>query len=163
MKNISERAILIASNPYRNYIISPGRTSKEPGDVELHSAHLRQHHGVFWDIIPQGRRDKPWGHPEIHSGYFYIAGDKVVRYWIDIEYIKRWKDIELAKVEGYIPHSRKAYLQAYPEAKNYYAILIRDIHRLTQERKKEEFRLANPIKEVERVRNYAIIIDPGWR
>lgn len=31
------------------------------------------------------------------------------------------------------------------------------LHRLTQERKKEEFRLANPVKKMEQVRNYAII------
>jgi hypothetical protein len=159
-----QKAILIAANPYKNYEISPAHLSKEPGDVELHWTHLRQHKGVFWDVIPQGRADKPWPYHDLRTGYFYIARDKTARYSIEIEFIKRWRDIDLVKFQSYIPQCRMTYLQAYPErSMNYYAILIRDIRRLTPEHRKEELQLANFPKQVDQVRNYAFIIDPLWR
>jgi hypothetical protein len=137
--------------------------TKELGDVEFHREHLTQNGGVFWDIVPMGRWDVPWKHPEIHSGYFYVSRVQKVKYWIDIEYIKRWKEINLGQVERYIPEPRSAYLQSYPECMMYYAILIRDIHELKPERKLGDFTLANVNKNVERVQNYVIIRDLGWR
>jgi hypothetical protein len=159
----SDKAIIIAANPFRYYTITPSRVTKELGDVEFHREHLTQNGGVFWDIVPMGRRDVPWKHPEIHSGYFYISRVQKVKYWIDIEYIKRWKEINLGQVERYIPEPRSAYLQSYPECMMYYAILIRDIRELEHERKLSDFTLANVNKKVERVQNYVIIRDPSWR
>lgn len=160
---MADKAIIVAANPYRDYIITPTRETKALGDVEFHRAHLNRHRGVFWDVVPPGRRDVPWGHPEIRSGYFYISKIQRVRYWMNIEYIRRWKDIDLREVERYIPEPRRAYLNSYPYTMTYYAILIRDIHPLKPERKLDEFRLASSGKKVELVRNYVIIIDPGWR
>jgi hypothetical protein len=159
-----KKAILIAANPFRYYTVTPNRTMKELGDVEFHKEHLKWNEGVFWDIVPMGRRDLPWKHPEIHSGYFYISKLKKVKYWISIEYIKRWKEIDLTKVQRYIPEPRRAYLQSYPdECMIYYAILIREIHDLKPERELGDFTLASVDKKVERVQNYAIVINPGWR
>jgi hypothetical protein len=158
-----DKAILIAANPFRYYTVTPSRVTKELGDVEFHREHLTQNGGVFWDIVPMGRRDVPWKHLEIHSGYFYVSRIQRVKYWIDIEYIKRWKEINVGQVERYIPEPRSAYLQSYPECMTYYAILIRDIRELKPERKFSDFTLANVNKKVERVQNYVIIRDPGWR
>ncbi|MEM2129313.1 MAG: hypothetical protein QXZ70_01810 [Candidatus Bathyarchaeia archaeon] len=49
-----DKAIIIAANPLKDYIIAPNRTTKELGDVEFHREHLTRHGGVFWDIIPWG-------------------------------------------------------------------------------------------------------------
>jgi len=159
----SDKAILVAANPFRYYKVTPNRVTKELGDVEFHKEHLTRNKGVFWDIVPMGRRDVPWKHPEIHSGYFYISRVRKVKYWINIESIKRWKEINLREVERYIPEPRRAYLQSYPECMMYYAILIREMHELKPERTLSDFTLASVDKKVELVRNYAIIIDPGWR
>lgn len=158
-----EKAILIAANPFQYYRVTPTRVTKDLGDVEFHRAHLGRNGGVFWDVVPPGRRDAPWRHPEIHSGYFYISKVQKVRYWMNIEYIKRWKEIDLEKVERYIPEPRRAYLHHYPHTRTYYAILIRAIHPLKSEHELRELLLASVDKNVERVQNYAIIIDPGWR
>jgi len=158
-----EKAILIAANPFKYYTVTPTRITKDLGDVEFHRAHLNINRGVFWDVVPPGRKDTPWKHPEINSGYFYISKVQKVRYWISIEYIKRWKEIDLGEVERYIPEPRRAYLHHYPETKIYYALLIREISPLKTERELREFRLASTAKNVERVQNYAIVIDPGWR
>ncbi|MGB9841493.1 MAG: hypothetical protein ACPLKZ_02085 [Candidatus Bathyarchaeales archaeon] len=148
-----DNAILLAANPFL----------KEIGDVEFHREHLRRNGGVFWDIVPMGKRDAPWKHPEIHSGYFYISPPQKVKYWVDIEYIKRWKELDLKQIERYIPKPRNNYLQSTPESKMYYAILIRDMHDLKPERNIGDFTLASTNKQVKRVRNYVIIRDPGWR
>ncbi|MEM2129312.1 MAG: hypothetical protein QXZ70_01805 [Candidatus Bathyarchaeia archaeon] len=111
-----------------------------------------------------GRRDIPWKYPEIHSGYFYVSKVQKVKYWIGIEYIKRWKELNLDEIERYIPEPRRSYLQHYPErCMMYYAILIREIHELKQERALKDFMLASGNKRVERVQNYVIVVDPGWR
>jgi len=157
------KAVLIAANPYQSYRITPTRQTNDLGDVEFHRAHLNRHGGVFWDVIPQGRRDVPWRHPDINSGYFYISKDQSVRYRINIEYVKRWKEIDLRKVEEYIPEPRRAYLNHYPETMIYYAFLIREIRALKPEHKLSELTLVSTGKEVARVQNYAIVIDPGWR
>ncbi|MCD6241184.1 hypothetical protein J7K27_06675 [Candidatus Bathyarchaeota archaeon] len=160
----SNKAILIAVNPFKNYIVGPNRISKKLGDVEFHKGHLIRNGGVFWDIVPMGRRDLPWKHPEIHSGYFYISKLKKVKYWISIEYIKRWKEINIQKVEKYIPEPRRTYLKYYRnKCMMYYAILIKEIRNLSPERKLSDFTLASTNTKVKRVQNYAIIIDPGWR
>ena len=158
-----EKAVLVAANPFLDYIITPTRKTKYLGDVEFHRAHLNRHGGVFWDLVPPGRRDAKWGHPEICSGYFYISKIQRVKYWMNIEYINRWKEIDLRKVERYIPEPRRAYLDYYAYTKTYYAMLIRDINLLKPERELSEFKLASSGKNVELVRNYAIIKDPGWR
>jgi len=80
-----EKAILIPANPFRYYRVTPTRVTKDLGDVEFHRAHLDRNGGVFWDVVPPGRRDKPWRHPKINSGYFYISKIKAVRYWMNIE------------------------------------------------------------------------------
>jgi len=151
-----EKALLVPANPFKY---------KEMGDVEFHKAHLNRNGGVFWDLIPMGRRDAPWKHPEIKSGYFYISKVQVVEYWMSIECIKRWKEVDLGEVERYIPEPRKAYLQSDPQTKTYYAILIKDIRHLNREHKHKlnEFTLASSNQKVERVQNYAIVVDPGWR
>lgn len=159
----AQKAIIVPANPFKYYLIAPGRETKELGDVEFHRAHLDRNGGVFWDVVPPGRQDAPWRHPEIRSGYFYISRVQRVRYWMDIEFIKRWKEIDLRNAERYIPESRKAYLTSYPETMIYYAILIRDICPIKPERQLKEFELVSINKEVELVRNYAIIKDPGWR
>jgi hypothetical protein len=160
-----EKALLVAANPFKYYQVSPTRVMKELGDVEFHRVHRDRHGGVFWDVIPSGpsRQDLPWKHPEIHSGYFYIAKKKVVKYWMNIEYIKRWKEIDLGAVEQYIPEPRRSYLQSYPETVRYYAILIREISELRTEHKLEDFTLVTTNGKVERLQNYAIVTDPGWR
>ncbi|MEM2112344.1 MAG: hypothetical protein QXX08_10805 [Candidatus Bathyarchaeia archaeon] len=159
-----DKAILIAANPFRYYTIAPGRATKELGDVEFHREHLVRHGGVFWDIIPMGRRDIPWKYPEIHSGYFYVSKVQKVKYWIEIEYIKRWKELSLDEIERYAPEPRRSYLRHYPQlCTMYYAILIRDIHELKPERTLEDFMLASGNKRVERVQNYVIVVNPGWR
>ena len=160
----SDKAILIAANPFRYYTITPSRLTKELGDVEFHREHLTQNGGVFWDIVPMGRWDVPWKHTEIHSGYFYISRVQKDKYWIDIEYIKRWKELNLNEVKEYIPEPRLSYLKHYwDECKIYYAILIRKIHDLKPERELSDFRLATNNERVRRVQNYAIIFDPGWK
>ncbi|MEM2129402.1 MAG: hypothetical protein QXZ70_02265 [Candidatus Bathyarchaeia archaeon] len=53
------KAILIAANPFQEYIVEPGLETKELGDVEFHREHLTRNGGVFWDIVPMGRRDLP--------------------------------------------------------------------------------------------------------
>ena len=159
----SEKAVIVAANPFRDYIITPTRKTKYLGDVEFHRMHLNRHGGVFWDLVPPGRRDAKWGHPEIRFGYFYISRIQRVKYWMNIEYIKRWKEIDLKRVEMYIPEPRRAYLSYYPHTMTYYAMLIRDINPLKQERKLDEFELASSGKNVELVRNYVIITDPRWR
>lgn len=55
----SMKAILIAANPFQEYIVEPGLETKELGDVEFHREHLTRNGGVFWDIVPMGRRDLP--------------------------------------------------------------------------------------------------------
>lgn len=160
----SDKAILVAANPFQYYTVTQSRVTKELGDVEFHKEHLSRNGGVFWDIIPMGRRDVPWKHSEIHSGYFYISKVQKVKYWLDIEYIRRWKEINLGEVERYIPEPRRAYLQSFrTNCMMYYAILIKEIRELKPERKLSDFTLASVDKKVELVRNYAIIIDPGWR
>lgn len=158
-----KKAILIPANPFKNYLITPTRETKKLGDVEFHRTHLDRHGGVFWDVVPPGRRDTPWRHPEIRSGYFYISRVQRVRYWINIEFIRRWNEIDLGNSERYIPEPRRAYLTSYPQTKIYYAVLIRAIHPIKPERQLKEFRLASTNRKVELVRNYAIIVDPGWR
>lgn len=161
-----EKALLVAANPFKYYQVSPTRAMKELGDVEFHRVYLDRYGGVFWDVIPSGRpgrQDLPWKHPEIHSGYFYIAKKKVVKYWMNIEYIKRWKEIDLGAVERYTPEPRRAYLQSYRETMRYYAILIREICELRTEHKLEDFTLVSANEKLERLRNYAIVIDPGWQ
>jgi|YelNatPaOPRAMG01_1025707.scaffolds.fasta_scaffold137061_2 hypothetical protein len=159
------KAVIIAANPFRDYIIAPDRTTKELGDVEFHKEHLTRHGGVFWDLIPMGRRDIPWKYPEIHSGYFYISKPVgKVKYWIEIEYIKRWGELDLNEVKEYIPEPRLSYLQHYwDKGQIYYAILIREIRDLKPERELSDFRLATNNESVRRVQNYAIVFDPGWR
>ena len=94
-----KKAILVAANPYQKYIISDNLPpTKDLGDVEFHREHCTKHGGVFWDVIPPGRVDTPWNHPEINSGYFYISQKNtsergLVKYRMKIRYIKRWKDI----------------------------------------------------------------------
>ncbi len=129
----------------------------ELGDVELHRQHLRTNQVVFWDIIPAGGIDAPWKHPGINSGYFYISGTGLVKYWMTIEYIKQWREINLDSVRKYAPSFRK------PEPSNYYAILISQLEPLRTERRLKDFRLASNNKEVERVQNYAIVKDEGYR
>jgi len=155
-----KKAILVAANPYRYYQVSPTRSIKELGDVEIHIQHRNLHGRVFWDMVPPGRLDTPWKHPEIDSGYFYISRDGVVRYRMSIVYIRRWKDIDIDLVENYIPEFRRSYLNHYRECMTYYAILIDDLHRMEHERKLNEFILLSTMKPVERVQNYAIIVDP---
>ena len=163
--SLLDEAILIAANPFRNYVIAPGQETKVLGNVEFHRDHLDKHGGVFWDIVPMGRRDLPWKHPEINSGYFYISKPVgKIKYWIKIEYIKRWKELDLNEVKEYIPEPRLSYLQNYwDECKIYYAILIREIRDLKPERELSDFRLATNNESVRRVQNYAIVIDTGWR
>ncbi len=144
----NSKAIMIPANKQK---------LRELGDVELHRGHLRNYHGVFWDIIPAGDVDVPWNHPEIKSGYFYISGEGTVRYWMNIEYIRRWKDLNLDEVRKYIPGFRK------PEPPNCYAILIRSLEPLQIERKLEDFTLVSTGQQVELVRNYAIVNDEGYR
>jgi len=160
----TNKAIIIAANPFKEYVVAPNRTTKVLGDVEFHWEHLKRNGGVFWDIVPMGRRDLPWKHSDIHSGYFYISRLQKVKYWINIEYVKRWRDIDLEQVEMYIPEPRKTYLQFYRNrCERYYAILIREIRELKPERELNDFTLASSNKKVELVRNYVIVNDPGWR
>jgi hypothetical protein len=160
-----DKTIIVAANPFHHYLVAPGRYVKELGDVEFHRRHLDMCGGVFWDIVPMGRRDLPWKHPEINSGYFYVSKPVgKVKYWIEIEYIKRWKELDLNKVKEYIPEPRLSYLQHYwDKCKIYYAILIREIRDLKPERELSDFRLATNNESVRRVQNYAIVLDPGWR
>lgn len=158
-----EKAILVAANPFKYYLVTPTRRTKDIGDVEFHRAHLDHHGGVFWDVVPPGRRDIPWRHPEIRSGYFYISKVQRVKYWMNIEFIKRWKEFDFRNAERYIPEPRRAYLTSYPETMTYYAMLIRDIRPITPERQLKELKLASTNRNVKLVRNYAIIIDPRWR
>jgi hypothetical protein len=144
----SPEAILIPANKQK---------FREVGDVELHRRHLKDNGGVFWDILPAGGVDVPWKHPEIKSGYFYIAGEGTVRYWMSIEYIRRWKDLDLTEVRKYIPGFRK------PEPPKCYAILIRNLEPLQIERKLEDFTLVSTGQQVKLVRNYAIVKDEGYR
>jgi hypothetical protein len=159
------KAILIAANPFRDYPVAPDHYVRELGDVEFHRRHLDKYGGVFWDIVPMGRRDLPWKHPEINSGYFYISKPVgKVKYWIEIEYIKRWGELDLNEVKEYIPEPRLSYLQHYwDKCKIYYAILIREIRDLKPERELSDFRLATNNESVRRVQNYVIIFDLGWR
>jgi len=70
------KAIIIAANPFVERIVAPNRTTKVLGNVDFHWEHLRRNGGVFWDIVPMGRRDLPWKHPDIHSGTFIFQGFK---------------------------------------------------------------------------------------
>lgn len=152
--------MLIPANPYKTYEVN---MTNELGDVEYHGEHLKENGRVFWDLIPPGRHYKPWAHPNIKSGYFYIAQDKVVKYWIDIEYVEQWKNIELTNVERYIPTPRRIYLDTDPKTKNYYALLIKQINPLKKEHNLEELTLVSTGTKVEHVQNYAIVFDPDWR
>jgi hypothetical protein len=145
------------NNPEAILIPANRQEFREVGDVELHRRHLKDNGGVFWDIIPAGDVDVPWKHPEIKSGYFYISGEGIVRYWMNIEYIRRWKDLNLDEVKKYLPSFRK------PELPNYYAILIRHLEPLQIERKLEDFTLVSTGQQVKLVRNYAIVKDERYR
>lgn len=158
-----EKAILVAANPYEYYQVTDTRKTRDMGDVEVHRQHLNRHGGVFWDVVPPGRLDTPWKHPDIKSGYFYISKDGMVKYRMSIEFIKRWKDINLEKVGDYIPEFRRTYLKFYPSKMYYYAILIRELEPLRAVRKLGEFTLCSTQKPVERVQNYVFVYDPGYR
>jgi hypothetical protein len=161
----SEEALLVAANPSKYYQITPTRVSRELGEVEFHRTHRNLHGGVFWDVLPQGpgHRDAPWNHPGIHSGYFYVAGEKMVRYWMNIESVRRWSEIDQAEIDRYAPDPRRAYLQAYPDSRRYYAILIREINELVPGHPLQDFTLISTNRRIERLRNYSFVIDPGWR
>jgi len=148
------KAIVIAANPYEY---------KEIGDVELHRQHRDRYGGVFWDLIPPGRWDTPWRHPEIGSGYFYISREGMVKYRMNIEYVKQWKEIVLQGVRDYIPESRRSYLESNPKTLIYYAILIRELEPLKTSRRLKEFTLVSSGKPVEAVRNYVIVYDQGYQ
>lgn len=155
----SKKVIIVAANPYQYYQISTAQSTRDIGNVEYHKEHLDRHGGVFWDVIPAGRRDTPWNHPEVDSGYFYISRQGKVRYRFHIEYIKRWKEIDKNKVKNYIPDARMTYIESYPDAEIYYAILIKELEPLRFDRTLDEFRLASTDKPVERVRNYVLAYD----
>jgi hypothetical protein len=148
---LNNKALLIAVNPHTGI-----------GSVEDSISHLKIESGVFWDVIPPGRRDAPWSHPEIKSGYFYITEGKMVRYSLKIEFVKQWKNIDLNKAEKYIHHKRRDYLKSEHETLTYYAILIRRIKRLKEEHSLNELMLVSTGNPTKLVRNYAIVYDPEW-
>lgn len=157
----ANQALLAPANPSKIYRIN---MTNQLGDVEFHRNHLRVNGRVFWDMIPAGHRDSPWSHPEIKVGYFYIAGksDQVVRYRMEIDYVRQWKELDLASIESWIPPPRRTYLDNDIATRDYYAILIRKIDRLQREHALNELELVSSEEPVERVENYAIVIDPEW-
>lgn len=82
---------------------------------------------------------------------------------MNIESIRRWSEIDQEEIERHAPEPRRAYLQAHPASRRYYAILIREINELVPGHPLQDFTLASTNWRVERLRNYAFVIDPGWR
>lgn len=163
MADLSEKAIIVAANPYRYYRISPDKTDSRLGDVEYHRDHLNNIGAVFWDMVPSGTNTSSWNHPDVDLGFFYIAGEQKVKYWMKIEYIKPWNEVDRAGEGRYIPDLRQSYLKFYwDRAQNYFAIKIKEINPLKPGRKLDEFERANTGEKVQHVQNYVLIKIPDW-
>jgi len=159
-----KKAIVVAANPYKHYHVSDTLPpTKDLGDVEVHREHRTRYGKVFWDIIPPGRLDTPWKHPEINTGYFYVSKCGMAKYRMSIEYIRQWKDIDRERTRDCIPQCRRSYLESDRDTLTYYAILIGELEQLRSFRELREFTLVSTKKPVERVQNYVIVYDPGYR
>ena len=154
---MSKRSIIIAANPY---IIYAQSKSNEPGDVEAHINYLQSRGKVFWDVVPPGNIDAEWKHPDITTGYFYVSRDQKVRYKFIIEKVGRLKELG-NQFDQFVPPWRESY---WHEEKygNYYGFLIKAIEILPRERNLYEFTLESTGKNVKRVQNYVIVLDPGF-
>ena len=163
------KAILVPANPY-DLIDIGGKgvlITRDLGDVEKHIEHLKAYGGVIWGMWPPGGRSFPWKHPEIRTGYFYIAKDQVVRYKFELmSPIRRLKDFsksEWSEVEKYLPPVRKQTHEILADTiGDAFMLIIKSISRLRKERRLNEFKRWDNGMPVKMCRNYVIIEDPGY-
>jgi len=163
------KAIIVAANPYVLFDIGGEGIfmTTDLGDVKKHIAHLKTHGGVIWGIWPPGGKSISWKHPEIRTGYFYIARDQIVKYRFElmcpIQRLGDFSEDEWAKVEKYLPPFRKRAHEILGEvAKDIFILVIKSITPLRKERKLHEFKKWEDGTPVKMCRNYVIIEEPGY-
>ena len=154
---MSDESIIIPANPYIKYAQS---NNSQPGNVEAHRSYANKNKNVFWDLYTPGKSDARWTHPEITSGYFYIAIDQKVRYRFRVGKIARIGEFE-DKYNTFVPPWRQSYWPKETDGP-LFAILMSNIRPLKTDHDLCEFALASTGEPLERVQNYAIVRDPGF-